>query len=211
MTSWSVVSGDAGFPVESIQVDQFLSNPKSLVGRVRFVVNMSKGVRGPFKKSFVPAVLEHVRIPYLGSDPYVLSFVRNKAHLKAFAHHLGIPTPEFQVVREEGELDMAALPDFPLFVKPCYESSSIGIDQNSKVASRTELMATVRRVVAGYHQPAIVERFLSGAEFGAYSRKRSARSFRSRRVTHPVRDEPRWMIPRVRRRLRLQVPTTRGA
>jgi D-alanine-D-alanine ligase len=156
---------DARFPVETIRVEQFLSDPKGLVGRVDFVVNMSKGLRGPFKKSLVPAILDYLGIPYLGSDPYVLSFVRNKAHLKAFAAHIGIPTPEFALVRDIADMRGLTLPPFPLFVKPCHESSSIGIDEKSHVTTEDGLLSAVRRIIDLYKQPAIVESFLSGAEY----------------------------------------------
>ena len=149
----------------NIRADRFLDQPKSIRESVDFVFNMSKGTRGPAKKSLVPALLDYLGLPYLGSDPYVLSFVRNKAHLKAFAAHLGISTPPFALIADYREIDRASLPPFPLFVKPCYESSSIGINEDSLVQDRASLDSAVRSVNVSYRQPAIVESFLPGREF----------------------------------------------
>jgi D-alanine-D-alanine ligase len=162
-----VVNGisDLGIPVDPVKTSEFLEQLATMRYRFDYVVNMSKGLRGPAKKSLVPGLLDYLGMPYLGSDPYVLSFVRNKAHLKAFAAHLGLATPRFALISRSSDVIEARLPPFPLFVKPCHESSSIGIDEHSLVNDTAALRDAVNRIVTHYRQPAMVEEFLSGREF----------------------------------------------
>jgi D-alanine-D-alanine ligase len=54
---------------------------------------------------------------------------------------------------------------FPLFVKPRWEGTAKGIGPDSRVEDPTALARAVARIERDYHQPALVERFLPGAEY----------------------------------------------
>lgn len=131
--------------------------------RPEIVFNMAEGMHGGSREAQIPSLLEMLRIPYTGSDPLTLAVCLDKALAKIVLRHHGIPTPPFQVIREERGRNH--LPSFPLIVKPLREGSSKGIMNSSLVHSSKQLKDEIRRVLTEYQQPALVERFLPGREF----------------------------------------------
>jgi D-alanine-D-alanine ligase len=111
----------------------------------------------------VPALLDLYGIPYVFSDPLVCCLTLDKAACKRVVRDLGLPTPDFAVVRSEADLATVDLP-FPLFAKPLAEGSSKGVTGRSRVRSREELDAVCRALLARYQQPVLVETFLPGRE-----------------------------------------------
>jgi D-alanine-D-alanine ligase len=128
------------------------------------VFNIAEGLKGFGRESQVPCLLEAYDIPYVFSDPLVLSLTLHKAMAKRVVRDLGIPTPDFAVVEEPGDLGEVRLP-FPLFVKPISEGTGKGIDAKSIVRDRGELEARCRFLLETFAQPVLVETYLSGREF----------------------------------------------
>ncbi len=135
---------------------------KLLKHKPDIVFNIAEGVRGESRESVIPAMMEMLGIPYTGSGPLTLAITLNKARTKEILTHYGVPNPEFRVFSEPPS-DV----DFPLpaIVKPIAEGSSKGIQEDSVVFTRGELIERVRQRIGTYGQPVIVERFLKGREF----------------------------------------------
>jgi D-alanine-D-alanine ligase len=127
-----------------------------------FAFNMAEGLYGASREAQIPAILEMLRIPYLGSDPLTLSVCLDKSRTKEILSYYQIPTAPFTVVRS---LEMEAHVTFPAIVKPLHEGSSKGIFNSSVVRDTDELEREVRTVLFTYKQPALVEEFLPGREF----------------------------------------------
>ncbi len=135
-------------------------------GNFDFVFNIAEGLHGVSRESQIPAMLELLQIPYLGSDPLTLGLCLDKARAKEILAYHGITTAPFSVVRSMEELDDIRL-RFPSIVKPLHEGSSKGIYDSCVVRNPDELEREVRAVVEIYHEPALVEEFLTGREFTA--------------------------------------------
>jgi D-alanine-D-alanine ligase len=125
---------------------------------------MSEGLYGASREAQVPAILEMLRIPYLGSDPLTLSLCLDKSRAKEILSYHGIPTPRFTVIRSMNGYENVRV-KFPAIVKPLHEGSSKGIYNSCVVRTTEELEREVRIVLTTYNQPALVEEFLSGREF----------------------------------------------
>ena len=129
------------------------------------VFNISEG-RGTYRSREVqvPAVLEMLDIPYVGSDPACLAVCLDKPLAKHLAVSAGITTPRWRVVAGQHDLCDSAWAGFtfPVFVKPACEGSSNGIGITSRVNSLPEMQREVVRLLAGYRQPALVEEFIPG-------------------------------------------------
>lgn len=134
--------------------------------RPDFVFNIAEGMHGPSREAQIPAMLELLRIPYLGSDPLTLGICLDKARAKEILAYNKIRTASFTVVRSTEELDDVRL-RFPSMVKPLHEGSSKGIYNSSVVRTPAELEHEVQTVLSTYKEPALVEEFLSGREFTA--------------------------------------------
>jgi D-alanine-D-alanine ligase len=143
---------------------QFLNN--ILTQKVDFVFNISEGL-GSYRsrEAQVPSVLEMLNIPYSGADPQCLAVCLDKHLTKKIISLEGIPTPKWVVVDSANVKDIAwnTLP-YPAFVKPVWEGSSKGIRLKSLVRSPPQLKAMVSELLQNYHQPVLVEEFISGEE-----------------------------------------------
>jgi D-alanine-D-alanine ligase len=88
----------------------------------------------------------------------------DKAAAKRIVASAGVPTPRFVVVRSEADLAGVDLP-FPLFAKPLFEGSSMGIRKRSRIGGPAELHERVAQLLSDYGEPVLVEEFCGGAEF----------------------------------------------
>ena len=140
-----------------------------IIGRLRearidVVFNVSSGISGPSRQSYVPAILERLSIPYTGSGVLSLTVGLDKPTAKKLFVYAGIPTPNFQLFcHENDELDPQLR--FPLLIKPSREGSSLGITAESLAYTEAELREAVKKIILHYRQPALVEEFLEGREF----------------------------------------------
>lgn len=135
-----------------------------LTHRPDFVFNIAEGLHGVSRESQIPAILEMLQIPYLGSDPLTLGICLDKSRAKEILSFYGIPTAGFRVIRSMDEIDNVRV-RFPSIVKPLHEGSSKGIYNSCVVHNLEELTREIEIVLDTYNEPALVEDFLPGREF----------------------------------------------
>lgn len=135
-----------------------------LATRPDLVFNIAEGRGSRSREAHVPAACEMLGVPCTHSDPLTMAVTLDKAMAKRVVASCGVPTPEFVVVEHERDLAHIALP-FPLFAKPLFEGSSMGIRRRSRVADRAELSERVGQLLGDYREPVLVEEFCGGAEF----------------------------------------------
>jgi D-alanine-D-alanine ligase len=105
-------------------------------------------------------------IPYTGSDSYCLTVCLDKPLAKKLVAAEGVATPQWRLVNDEESLSKASWEQFPFpaIVKPAYEGSSKGIRLSSVAENREQITKEVSRLLGDYHQPVMVEEFISGDE-----------------------------------------------
>lgn len=132
--------------------------------RPDIVFNIAEGEGGRCREAHVPALLELLGIPYVGSDPLTLCVTLDKPVAKRLAAQTGYPTPRFCTVRgaEEAEGDLGL--SFPVIVKPAFEGSSKGVRLASRAATAEQAREMIRFVTREYRQEALVEEFVAGPE-----------------------------------------------
>jgi len=147
---------------------------------IDIVLNLCEGRHGRNRESQVPVLLEMKGIPFVGADALTLGLTLDKSVAKKCFIADGIPTPRFFVADETSDLEALNTIGFPLIVKTCYEGTSKGITEASRVSDLTGLRRQVQNICRTYNQPAMVEEFISGRE-----------------LTVPVlgNDDPQAMIP----------------
>jgi len=128
------------------------------------VFNICEGMYGIGREAQVPALLDAYRIPYVFSDPLVLSLTLHKGMTKHVVRDCGVPTPDFAVVSCKADIAAVSLP-YPLFVKPLGEGTGKGIDSKSKVNNPAELEAACLELLPRFEQGLIIETYLPGREF----------------------------------------------
>ena len=129
-----------------------------------FAFNMAEGLYGSSREGQIPAILEMLQIPYLGSDPLTLGVCLDKSRAKEILSHYAIPTAPFVVFRSMEHLHNTRI-QFPAIVKPLHEGSSKGIYNSCFVTNALEMEREVRATMQAYDQPVLVEEFLPGREF----------------------------------------------
>lgn len=132
--------------------------------RPDFVFNIAEGMHGVSREAQIPAMLEMLQIPYLGSDPLTLGICLDKARAKEILSYHKIPTAGFSVISSMNDFEDVRL-KFPAMVKPLHEGSSKGIYNSCVVHTPDELANEVKIVLDTYQEPALVEDFLPGREF----------------------------------------------
>lgn len=128
------------------------------------VFNMSEGHGSRSREAHVPAMCEMLDIPHTHSDPLTMAVALDKAMAKRVVANAGVPTPRFAVIESARDLESLSLV-FPLFAKPLFEGSSMGIRKNSRIASPGDLDDRVGSLLEHYREPVLVEEFCDGPEF----------------------------------------------
>ncbi len=105
--------------------------------------------------------LEALGLPYTGSGVLGSALGMDKYRCKLLWRGLGLPTPEWVLLKEEADLERAAALGFPLMVKPAHEGSSIGM---ARADDRTALEAAWR-AAQSYDGLILAERWIQGGEY----------------------------------------------
>jgi D-alanine-D-alanine ligase len=133
--------------------------------RPDIVFNLCEGHFGESREAQVPAILEMLRIPYVGAKPLAHAVGLDKPMCKRVLLGCGLPTPPFQEFRRPDEpLRPELAGEFPLFVKPAREGTGMGISHQSIVQDEQSLRARVEWLIRTYRQPALVEKFIDGRD-----------------------------------------------
>ncbi|MHB1393305.1 MAG: D-alanine--D-alanine ligase family protein [Clostridia bacterium] len=128
------------------------------------IFNLSTGNRGESRQSQIPAVLEMLGLPYVGSGVLAHALALNKAVAKQIFNFHKVPTPSFQMFYTgEEEIDQSLV--FPLIVKPACEGSGFGIHKDSVVYNEEALLKKAKELLSLYQPPVLVEEFIGGREF----------------------------------------------
>jgi D-alanine-D-alanine ligase len=152
-----------GHTVEALDVEYPKLVSYFRKNKVDMVFNIAEGVKGKFRESEVPAILDYLNIPYTGSDTFSLALALNKSLTKRILKAENIPTPNFQTfIKGDEELNPEL--KFPLIAKPNCEGSAKGINKTNVVHTKEELYKKIREIITVYRQEALVEEFIEGRE-----------------------------------------------
>lgn len=129
------------------------------------VFNTAEGQLGRARAAQIPAILEMMGLPFVGSDSYVLAVTQDKWMTKQAAAAVGVPTPPSRLFLGSSppplcDDELAKL--LPAIVKPNYEGSSKGISDASVVHDAESLRKVLAQQMAHFPQGVLVERFLVG-------------------------------------------------
>ena len=110
----------------------------------------------------IQGALEALNLPYTGSGVLGSALSMDKVRCKWIWQRLGLPTPDFTLVRSEQDLDAAARElGFPLMLKPVHEGSSLGA---SRVGAREDLLRAWINA-SRYDDDIICERWMPGGDY----------------------------------------------
>ncbi|MCM8824226.1 MAG: D-alanine--D-alanine ligase, partial [Candidatus Omnitrophica bacterium] len=129
------------------------------------IFNLFEGFSGDsYKEAEFVEILEELGVPFTGNNYYALKTCLNKAKVKEVLKKEGIPTPNGLFVREIKDVSFKDLL-FPVFIKPCFDDASIGIDRDSLVKDRHLIEKVLVKKLRAHPQGLIVEEFIPGKEY----------------------------------------------
>ena len=152
-----------GYEIEKIIADEKIME-RLAKKDIDIVFNLSTGIRGESRQSQIPAILEMIGIPYIGSGVLAHSLALNKAVAKQIFRFYQISTPCFQIFYT-GDEEVDKNLRFPIIVKPACEGSGFGIHKDSVVHNEEALLKKVKKLLTLYQPPVLVEEFIEGREF----------------------------------------------
>ena len=149
----------------------FLSGLKRAYGDNIFVFNIAEYLDENNKTGFLPALLEELFLPHLGSSAEATEIGLDKARAKELLEKYQIPTSRYFVASMENldEEYPAEMIGYPLIVKPIHEGGHIGIYEDSIVYDDASLHKAIQRIFDEHHQPAIVEEYIDGKGMREFS------------------------------------------
>jgi len=154
-----------GFKVYPIEADEkAYFKLYRLRKKIDLVFNIAEGLHGKDRELQIPAILEMLKIPYTGCSPLTQGLILDKAKAKEIFIKNKIPTLPFQIFKSEKQLLEKKL-EFPLFVKPVAEGSSMGITNESVAYDIKELKKQTKKIINVFKEPALLEPYLEGREF----------------------------------------------
>lgn len=150
------------YDVVEIMADKKIINSLT-ESKIDLAFPLCTGIAGECRQSQIPAILEMLGIPYVGSGILGHSLALSKCTAKQIFDYNNISTPAFQIFNTiNGKLDLNL--HFPLIVKPSCEGSGFGIHKDSVVYNKKELIKKVKSLLEEYQPPVLVEEFIEGRE-----------------------------------------------
>lgn len=128
-----------------------------------------EGTFGPGRESLIPAFLENLKIPIVGSDSVAIGLCHDKFRTRQILGATSSDVPS-SCIYSDGTFLHASnateekLPyiDGPWVLKPVYEGSSMGL---VVVNDLEQLVMKCKEMVEVYKQPVLIDEYLPGDEF----------------------------------------------
>lgn len=138
--------------------------PRVIAGeRPGMVFNMAYGIQGVSRYTHLPALMEMLGVPYVGSGPQAHGMALDKVIAKIMFQSAGLPTAKFWNFASPDDSfdDLECSPSHRLIVKPKMEAVSYGI---RIVDNESDLREAVSTIIEEFGQHVLVEEFIAGRE-----------------------------------------------
>lgn len=150
------------FPVE------VSGRPEDVIDRLiearpGLIFNLAEGTSMPRREAHYPAIYEVMELAYTGGGPALLKVGLDKRLMEKVFDVNGVRVPRGALVTREHR----ELPDwleYPIFIKPNYEGSSMGIHKDSLAETPEDANAFIDELLSEFPQGVDVEEFIPGRE-----------------------------------------------
>ena len=129
-----------------------------------FVFNLVESVEGKGRLIYLaPSILDHLSIPYTGSDTDAVYLTSGKIISKKLLSFSGLKTLPF--LTAEDILEDRITFDGPYIIKAVWEHASIGLDEDSVIYDRKKLKNEIFRRIKETSLEYFAEAYIDGREF----------------------------------------------
>ena len=164
VSMFSSLDMDMEFFLNEDDFMKFILNDKSL--RKFVVYNAAQSGKGAGRKSLIPSFCNLHRIPVTGSNAHVVSLCRHKYHTNKLLSAGGFPVPDSWLYANGIQDSDVPHKNQKIILKPLYESSSIGIDDDSVIFFNHDhrTQEIIIRKQESLDQPIMLQQFIEGYE-----------------------------------------------
>ncbi|MGL5896900.1 MAG: ATP-grasp domain-containing protein [Lactococcus lactis] len=158
-------SGFTSFTKEPIIYKNFSKFKENVeLHKKDYIINFDFSGKNKSRNMTVPSFCDNYGIKYFNPEPYVQILYQDKFMTKKMVENFGLKTAKSILIFEE-EFDKTLFNDFqfPIIVKPNFESESIGITQKSIVSNEKELEKIVMLQFKEFDS-LLVEEYIDGKE-----------------------------------------------
>lgn len=143
---------------------QKLSDYSNLEPQNRPVLfNLVEGFRSRNREALLPGIAEYSGFPHTGSDAYAQILSLDKHLSKLFCVSAGVPTSPWSLV-EKDFVEDTTNSEFPVFFKPRFEGSSLGVGEENLILDSDALDQFIQSKFQEYSSW-ICESYLPGEEW----------------------------------------------
>jgi D-alanine-D-alanine ligase len=161
-----------GYIPETLRVSKkdFENGASEIIQRVNSsevlcVFNLFEGFSdNPGKEIDFVRILEQNKIIFTGNSSDTLKKCLNKEQTKKILVEANVPTPKW-VDASAIDLSSEVNLKYPLFIKPCCQDASVGIDETSLVYNKEELVESIDRKKSDFPKGLMVSEFIGGNEY----------------------------------------------
>ncbi len=142
--------------------------PEDVIDRLieakpELIFNLAEGTTIPRREAHYPAIYEVLGLAYTGGGPALLKVGLDKRLMEKVFDVNGVRVPRGALITEEHR----EIPDwleYPVFIKPNYEGSSMGIHEDSLAETPDDANAFIDELLSKYPHGVDVEEFIPGRE-----------------------------------------------
>ncbi len=135
-----------------------------LASRPELIFNVAEGTEGEGREAKYAAIFETLGLPYTGGRSSLLHVCLDKRLTEKILEARDIRVPKGCLVTPDANEIPEDIP-FPILVKPNYEGSSKGIQENSIIEDRGKAQERIDRLLTDFPEGINVEQFIAGREF----------------------------------------------
>jgi len=153
-----------------VEPGDFLKSEKNLIKKIKdlnpdCVFNLFEGFSYDAQREIdFACILEKTGIVFTGNTSKVLQQCLDKNLCKNLLIKAGLPVPAGICLKPGEGLSSSKL-KLPVFIKPCCEDASVGIDKDSLVSNQEDLNKIINLKLQKHPEGLIIEEFLSGNEY----------------------------------------------
>lgn len=130
--------------------------------------NLIEGYSSPNREGYIPSLAEFLGFPHSGSSASLQSLTLNKYYTQMIAKEIGIPVASSFLLTTDSLVSFNAKLqehqlDFPLFLKPNGEGSSLGITDRNIIQRESDLIPLLNNLILEFGE-ILVESFLDGPD-----------------------------------------------
>lgn len=125
--------------------------------------NLIEGYYSRNREGYVPALAEFFGIAFTGSDSYAQNVSLDKELTRSIAHSISLPGKKYKLLQKKDPITIDGM-NFPIFLKPNREGSSIGISEKNLVNDLLSLRERAGELHRQFDE-ILAEEFLEGDDY----------------------------------------------